>query len=295
MIHINVWKIISIVGYSLAGVGLLTTIVMYFKMNIKAVYEDVTGKTTQRKLLELIEQEKAANEERIRINEYDPKNANDLNKSVRLKTGNSSELERPSNSEVKAITSEISDNALEATMLLEEPLEEVEATTLLEDVNALQSAQINASIEATTLLNTEETSPLLYNATQLLDESNEQTQLLSDAEAPISNATSNVMQTTLLEEPNSMVDASQTTILQQSSNQVDPLQTTLLDEQDSPSIKAPQQPQVDGTSVLNDEYIAGTTVLTEETCDQPLVHAFDFEITKSRMIVYKRETIEGVF
>jgi hypothetical protein len=291
VIHINVWKIISIVGYSLAGVGLLTTIVMYFKMNIKAVYEDVTGKTTQRKLRELIEQEKAANEERIRINDYDPKNANDLNKSVRLKTGNSSELERSSNVEVKAITSEISDNALEATTLLEE----VEATTLLEEVNARQSAQINASIDATTLLDSEETSPLLYNATQLLDESNEETQLLSNAEAPISNATSNVMQTTLLEEANPMVDTSQTTTLQQSSNQVDPLQTTLLDEQDLPSIKAPQQPQVDGTTVLNDEYIAGTTVLSEETCDQPLVHAFDFEMTKSRMIVYKRETIEGVF
>ena len=308
MITINVWKIVSIVGYSLAGVGLLTTIVLYFKMNIKAVYEDVTGKTTQRKLREIIEQEKLANEERIRINEYDPKNANDLHHSFRFKTGNSSELARSltshqqtANTEGTTITSEISANDQDATTLLQPTLEETEATTVLEDVNTLHSTQINTSTNATTLVNSEDTSPFLYNATQLLDEldeSNNQTQLLSTAEAPIRDAPSNVttyaMHPPLLEKEHPMTDTTQPTILQPSSKQVDSLQTTVLDEPDLPSIKAPQQPPVDGTTVL-DDYIAGTTVLSEGTCDQPLVHAFDFEITKSRMIVYKRETIEGVF
>jgi hypothetical protein len=52
------WLIISIIGYSLAGVLLIITIVLFFKMNIRGIIWDLTGKTAARQILEIREQHK---------------------------------------------------------------------------------------------------------------------------------------------------------------------------------------------------------------------------------------------
>ena len=50
------WYLISIVGYSLAGVLLIVVIFMFFKMNIPAIIGDLNGKTAARQIQEIREQ-----------------------------------------------------------------------------------------------------------------------------------------------------------------------------------------------------------------------------------------------
>ena len=44
------WLIIAIVGFSLAGVALIVTTVMFFKMNVPAIIGDLSGKTIAREV-----------------------------------------------------------------------------------------------------------------------------------------------------------------------------------------------------------------------------------------------------
>ena len=46
----QMWYIIAIVGFSLAGVALVTAVIMFFKMNIPAVIGDLSGKTVAREI-----------------------------------------------------------------------------------------------------------------------------------------------------------------------------------------------------------------------------------------------------
>ena len=52
------WLILSIVGYSLAGVLLIVVILMFFKMNIPAIIGDLNGKTAARQIQEIREKNK---------------------------------------------------------------------------------------------------------------------------------------------------------------------------------------------------------------------------------------------
>jgi hypothetical protein len=49
------WKIISIVGYSLAFVFLVAAIILFYKMNIRTIIGDLTGKTAARQIQEIRE------------------------------------------------------------------------------------------------------------------------------------------------------------------------------------------------------------------------------------------------
>ncbi|MEW8987900.1 MAG: hypothetical protein AB2401_13045, partial [Bacillus sp. (in: firmicutes)] len=51
----NTWFTISIVGYSLAVVLLIVTIILFYKMNIKAIIGDLSGKTAARQIQEIRE------------------------------------------------------------------------------------------------------------------------------------------------------------------------------------------------------------------------------------------------
>ena len=52
------WLILSIVGYSLAGVLLIVVIFMFFKMNIPAIIGDLNGKSAARQIQEIREKNK---------------------------------------------------------------------------------------------------------------------------------------------------------------------------------------------------------------------------------------------
>lgn len=50
------WLTVSIVGFSLAGVGVIAAIFMFFKLNIPAIIGDLTGRTAARQIQEIREQ-----------------------------------------------------------------------------------------------------------------------------------------------------------------------------------------------------------------------------------------------
>jgi hypothetical protein len=54
----STWILISIVGYSLAGVLLIVVVFMFFKMNIPALIGDLNGKTAARQIQEIREKNK---------------------------------------------------------------------------------------------------------------------------------------------------------------------------------------------------------------------------------------------
>lgn len=50
------WQIVSIVGYSLSGILFIIVIIMFFKMNIRAIYGDLTGKNAEKHIRAIREQ-----------------------------------------------------------------------------------------------------------------------------------------------------------------------------------------------------------------------------------------------
>ncbi|WP_042146634.1 hypothetical protein [Paucisalibacillus sp. EB02] len=50
------WQIVSIVGYSLSGILFIIVIIMFFKMNIRAVYGDLSGKNAKKHIQAIREQ-----------------------------------------------------------------------------------------------------------------------------------------------------------------------------------------------------------------------------------------------
>ncbi len=66
----NTWFSISIVGYSLAGVLLVVAIILFFKMNIRAIIGDLTGKTAARQIQEIREQNTKSGNKRYKPNAF---------------------------------------------------------------------------------------------------------------------------------------------------------------------------------------------------------------------------------
>jgi hypothetical protein len=62
----NGWLIVSIVGYSLAGILLVFAAILFIKMNILAIIGDLTGKTAARQIQEIREQNSKTGEKRFR-------------------------------------------------------------------------------------------------------------------------------------------------------------------------------------------------------------------------------------
>ncbi|OCA87666.1 hypothetical protein A8F94_07370 [Bacillus sp. FJAT-27225] len=52
----SIWKIISIAGYSLAGLLFITAVFMFFKLNIPAIIGDLSGRTAAKQIREIREQ-----------------------------------------------------------------------------------------------------------------------------------------------------------------------------------------------------------------------------------------------
>lgn len=66
----NTWFIISIVGYSLAGVLLIVAIILFYKMNILAIIGDLSGKTAARQIQEIRDQNTKSGQKRYKPNAF---------------------------------------------------------------------------------------------------------------------------------------------------------------------------------------------------------------------------------
>ncbi|MFL0505386.1 hypothetical protein ACH0B5_06515 [Ureibacillus sp. 179-F W5.1 NHS] len=72
----QIWFTLSIVGYSLGGLLLIVAIIMFYKMGILAIYNDLTGKTAERKIREIRESTENAHRNYSRVTQYDPVSTN---------------------------------------------------------------------------------------------------------------------------------------------------------------------------------------------------------------------------
>lgn len=62
----KVWLIIAIIGFSLAGIALVTAIFMFIKMNIPAIIGDLTGRTVAREIKSMRESNISSGDKRFR-------------------------------------------------------------------------------------------------------------------------------------------------------------------------------------------------------------------------------------
>ncbi|WP_066315518.1 hypothetical protein [Bacillus sp. FJAT-29814] len=163
------WLKISIIGYSLAGVLLVVAIIMFFKMNIRAIIGDLSGKTAARKIKEIREHNKGSDNKRLQ-----PKAFRLDRESKRLgRTGGLGRTGRtgktnPETEEIQLIGTEakstelITDGGNDSTVLLANQgasqstvlLSEHDATVLLSDETEILSNETSA-LDATALLENE--------------------------------------------------------------------------------------------------------------------------------------------
>lgn len=149
------WLTISIIGYSLAGILLIVTIFLFFKMNIRAIIGDLTGRTAARQIQEIREQNKMTGTKRPQPNVLKgvfsrqlASRSGSLGKTEETSTptlvhklpaemmAETEILVDPEATEILSEDSEVSVNELAATELLHdesEVLRDKQGTTLLSD------------------------------------------------------------------------------------------------------------------------------------------------------------------
>lgn len=135
----EVLQIIAIIAFSLSGIFLVTAVILFFRLNIRSVIDDLSGKKAERQIKELREQNRQAGDNGRAL--YQPSAGNSL-----------TEWKNEGKSGRIARTTEKLPEKEEETTLLQE---ETETTILAE--------------EGTTLLGEEETTLLAEEGTTLLE------------------------------------------------------------------------------------------------------------------------------
>lgn len=189
MVDANTWKIISIVGYSLAGLLFVATIVMFFKMNILAIIGNLTGKTAARQIQEIRERNRGTGNKRHQPDAFN------LERGTLKKTGRSVKMGKTAQAlahaskrlDLKGKSQETSrPNALEAlkaeglqnqTLVWDSSEKEVEVagpspTEMQTESTKVLDDGTNMRAESTEVLN-EDSTEVLIESTKLLNNGTE--------------------------------------------------------------------------------------------------------------------------
>ena len=178
------WLIIAIIGFSLAGIALIIAIFMFVKMNIPSVIGDLSGKTVAREIKAMREFNNANGDRRFRPSK------------VNLERGTLTEKVETSQDNRKAMA-------------------EAHASKRLDNVKSgeLSEKKTYSSGSGTVGLNDFEIHP-----TEVLEEGNEPTEMLSDGETEVltenatevlSNDTTVLNGTTVLSETEKLTEESE--------------------------------------------------------------------------------------
>ncbi|MEH6993430.1 hypothetical protein V7075_12015 [Neobacillus drentensis] len=198
------WLIISIVGYSLAGVLLIVVIFMFFKMNIPAIIGDLNGKTAARQIQEIREKNKLTGNKQHRPSTFNVERGT-LTAPVSSRfgrTGKAGSTQSTISEESKYLESKgITAQASRPTVVENLPTEVIaeqenlsimnEATTvLIEDTQVLMVEEIYSDSTEVLMNETEvleEGTEVLMNETEVLD--NGTVVLAQDLGTTVLNAT----------------------------------------------------------------------------------------------------------
>lgn len=147
----QIWFTLSIVGYSLGGLLLIVAIVMFYKMGILSIYNDLTGKTAERKIREIRESTENAHRNYSRVTQYDPVSTN-------------SPVTRGDKKQQFNIPTAKTSTAQEVFV-------EDETELLVEETTLLASNELPTPIEETTVLGAQYGTTVLHDSgTTILDE-----------------------------------------------------------------------------------------------------------------------------
>jgi hypothetical protein len=180
----TVWRMISIIGYFLAGVFLVASIILFFKMNIRAIIGDLTGKTAARQIQEIRERNLMTGQQRYKPAAFQLERGTwgtGGNRTGR-KVGKTAQAIAHASKrlDLKAKTDETVQSMKERTegfreVSLREPITEESVQFGTTEVLPILDEQTEVLLKSTELL--DEQTEVLLKSTELL---NEQTEVLLD-------------------------------------------------------------------------------------------------------------------
>lgn len=288
------WLVIAIVGFALAAVGLVASVVLFFRLNILSVIGDLSGRTVAREI-------KA-------IREANAASGNKIHRSsrVNLDRGPLTDVVNK-NAGGKAALGHLSKRLDQTTgeMGKDEDRSRPEKRTALRDDREKSAHTYDSGSESTDVLKTDATDVLRQDVTDVLRREDgtevlhEETELLSSAETETLLTETEVLgrdndsgaTTTLAEE---LLAAGKTDMLQESGSSdgatdvLDGEKTELLSTDATDLLTADEA----GTTLLNGDE-DGTTILrgSTEELSNPQQAMISFTLTRSMDGIHTDETI----
>lgn len=169
----QIFNIISIVAFAVAGVSLILAVVFWIKFDILQIINDLTGRTAKKS----IDQMRQENEKMGRRN-YNPvsmTSGKGTSGEIKIKSAenNNQAAAKPSVSQPAASNANVSRTVMPKMAAPSPVMEGMDATEMLQDGNE-QTELLNSGNEQTELLDSG------YEQTELLDDGLEQTMMLED-------------------------------------------------------------------------------------------------------------------
>lgn len=186
------WLIIAIIGFSLAGIALIIAIFMFVKMNIPSVIGDLSGKTVAREIKAMREFNNANSDRRFR-----PSKVNLERGTLTDKVENSQDNQKAM---VETRASKRLDNIQSGELSEKKTYSSGSGTVGLNDFEIHPTEVLDEGNEPTEMLSAGETEVLNENATEVLNE---------NAAEVLSNETTVLNDTTVLSETEDFIGESE--------------------------------------------------------------------------------------
>ena len=161
------WLVISIVGYSLAGILFIISVFMFFKMNIMAIIGDLTGKTAEKQIQLMREQNAKTGDKRHKPSVFNvdrgslTEKVNSIVGSSSSKYSNDLSTNELNPASIKGLTKEIT-NPKE----MKNPSSDLINRQTHLSSNSYESTELLTDDDSTVVLSNE--TEILYDATEVL-------------------------------------------------------------------------------------------------------------------------------
>lgn len=187
----NTWMIIAIIGFSLSGIALIASVIMFIRLNIPAIIGDLTGRTVAREIKAMRDTNASSGDKRFRPSAVNLERGT-LTEKVAGKTANNMALAHASKrlDKTSGNLSEKGSKRKSGTVGLSDAVQGKSGR-----VGSEPTDMLNSDSNATEVLSTESTEVLSDNATEVLSENATEvldtnaTEVLSDGTEVLSNET----------------------------------------------------------------------------------------------------------
>ncbi len=187
----NTWMIIAIIGFSLSGIALIASVIMFIRLNIPAIIGDLTGRTVAREIKAMRDTNASSGDKRFRPSAVNLERGT-LTEKVAGKTANNMALAHASKrlDKTSGNLSEKGSKRKSGTVGLSDAVQGKSGR-----VGSEPTDMLNSDSNATEVLSTESTEVLSDNATEVLSDNATEvldtnaTEVLSDGTEVLSNET----------------------------------------------------------------------------------------------------------